>query len=286
MTHQISDNQCAWHVHLKELPASPVDDAFLGRLVVELDSDAVTAIILRGSYARDDASSYSDVDLTRFVKEPPEASQQKQFAYHEDRLISISTRTLAQERERLTIPEQAIFVVQGLREARALLDKDGAFEELQQEAKAFTWEPLRAAANEYASRVLMLHTEYIHKILRALLLHDELALSEIALELLFVLTDAVVVQRGILIISGNTYFRQAQDAVGADSAWTRYHRLVAGIDTEAMQAVSTEVRGMAALRLYQETVQLLRPILRPEHRDVVEETVSVIDRALSDQQVP
>jgi predicted nucleotidyltransferase len=143
-----------------------------------LDNDAVRAIILRGSYARGDASSYSDLDFTRFVKEPPEESQAKRFTYREGRLISISTRTLDQERKRLAVPEEAVFVVEGLREARVLLDKDGAFEALQQEARAFSWEPLQAAANAYASRQLMLHTEYVHKILRALLLHDESALSE------------------------------------------------------------------------------------------------------------
>jgi predicted nucleotidyltransferase len=285
MAQQISNNQDTWHVQLKECSAPPVDEAFLDKLVAELDNDAVRAIILRGSYARGDASSYSDLDFTRFVKEPPAALQARRFTYREGRLISVSTRTLDQERKRLAAPEEAVFVVEGLREARILLDKDGAFEALQQEARAFSWEPLQAAANAYASRQLMLHTEYVHKILRALLLHDEFALSEIALELLFILTDVVVVQRGILIRSGNTYFRQAEEAIGRDSAWTHYHRLVAGIKDDSSQAITNEIRGVAVLRLYQETVKLLRSILSPEHRDVVEESMVVIDRALADEQV-
>ena len=87
----------------------------------------MTAIILRGNYARGDATPYSDVDLTRFVKQLPERAQQKQFTFREGRLISISIRTIDQERERLSAPETAIFVVAGLQEARILLEKDGAF---------------------------------------------------------------------------------------------------------------------------------------------------------------
>ncbi len=258
-------------------------DIFLSRLVAELDNEAVTAMILKGSYARGDATAYSDIDLTRFVKEPPERTQQKRFVYCGDLLISISTRTFAQERERLTDPETAIFVVSGIREARILLDKDGAFSAFQQEVRAFTWESLQASANSYASATLMEHTEYIHKILRALLLHDEYALSEIALELLFVLTDAIAVQRGMLVISGNTYFRQAQEHVGVDSVWTYYHRLVAGMDTDMAQGNSNEVRGVAVLHLYHETVKLLRPILQIEHREVIDQSISIIERALSDE---
>src|SRR5690348_9014734 len=99
MTHQ---PMC--QVRLKEFPVPPVDEEFLTRLVTELDGEAVRALILRGSYARGDASSYSDVDLTRFVKATPEQGQQKQFTYHEGRLVSISTRTFAQERARLAVP--------------------------------------------------------------------------------------------------------------------------------------------------------------------------------------
>src|SRR5579883_2303040 len=109
MAQQISNNQDAWYVQLTECSAPPVDEAFLDKLVAELDKDEVRAIILRGSYARGDASSYSDLDFTRFVKEPPEESQAKQFTYREGRLISISTRTLDQERKRLLVPEEAVF---------------------------------------------------------------------------------------------------------------------------------------------------------------------------------
>ncbi len=280
------NNKRPWKTPVNEPhTASVFSDVFLSELVTELDNDAVTAIILRGSYARGDAVPYSDVDFTRLVKKQPEPTQRKQFTYRHGFLISISTRTIDQYREDFTIPERAIFVVPSVREARILLDKEGAFCALQHEAKVWTWEPLQADANYFASNVLMTHTEYIHKILRALLLEDAFALTEITLELLLALTDAVVVQRGMLIISGNTYFWQVQHLVGMESSWTHYHSIVAGIATSSVQSVSAEEKGVAVLRLYQETVKLLRPILHPLHREVIEQSVRVIDSALSREEV-
>lgn len=118
MTYPASQFKHSWQVHLTETntPSLAVD-TFLSKRVSELDDDAVTAMILGGSYASGDATSYSDIDLTRFVQEPPEPTQEKRF----------------------TVPECAIFVVSGLRDAHILLDKHGAFHTLQQEAKAFRW---------------------------------------------------------------------------------------------------------------------------------------------------
>jgi len=266
----------------KSHTSSSLPDAFLSALVAELDTDTVTAMVLVGSYARGDATPYSDVDVIRFVREESDRAQQKLYTYRDGRLLGIVTRTLAHYREGFTVPERAIFEVPSIREAQILVEKDEAFRVLQQEARAFVWEPLQAAANDYASTVMMEYTEYVQKILRALLLGDELALSEMILDLLAAVTFAVDVQRGILAASGNSYFRQVYESVGLDAAWTRYHRFIAGIVSGTTERVTTQARGVAALHLYRETVQLLRPAFHPLHRDVIEQTVLVIERALSD----
>jgi predicted nucleotidyltransferase len=282
MTHSASGNERTQHIHLDEThTVSTLTDEFLSKLVAELDNETVTAIILYGSYARGNAAPYSDVDLDRFVKEPPERIQQKRFTYRDGLLVSIATRTISQERGAFTIPNRAIFVVPSIREARILLDKEGAFSELQQEARAWTWESLQVQADYYASNMLMLRTGQVHQILRALLLRDELALSKRTLKLFMALTSAVAVQRGMLVSSGNTYFQQVQDLVGLNSFWTHYHKFIAGIDVNTVQGTYNEARGVATLRLYQETVRLLQPILQPVHRDIIEQAVLVIDNALS-----
>lgn len=252
-------------------------DAFLARLIPQLDDETVTAIILHGSYARGDAiPPYSDVDLVRIVQETPERKQQKQFLWHEDYLLNLSTRPLSVYREWLTIPQEAVFRISTIRDAHILLDKEGTFHAFQQEALSWQWEPLQPAADAYACEQLIHQTEIVQKILRALYVHDEDALAEMIVEVLFKLTDAIVIQKGIIITSGNTYFQQAQEVIGSMSRWTNYHRQCAGIEA----SLPLRNRGIAALHLYQETIPLLRPCLSTADYSVVEQASSFIEKTL------
>jgi hypothetical protein len=45
--------------------------------------------------------------------------------------------------------------------------------------------------------------------------------------------------------------------------------------------MSMRERAREALRLFQETVQVIGPMMQPEHRDVAEQAVRVIDEALA-----
>ena len=126
------------------------------------------------------------------------------------------------------------------------------------------------------------HTEIALKALRALLVRDALALAEMTLLLFHAVTMAIAVQRGILSMSGNSYFRQVQESVGFETAWTRYHNLIAGVDAPTVPGNLPEMRGVAALRLYQETARLLLPVLDASHYgEVVLQTSIVIDEALA-----
>ncbi len=143
-----------------------VSEALLTRLVAELDGEQVTAIILKGSCARGEETAYSDVDLTVFVRSEPVRSFHQRF-YREGRLISIGTHTFEYYHRCFMQPEEAIFVVPSTREARILLDKEGLFRQLQQEARDWTWEPLQEAANRYACETMLEQTEIALKVLRA-----------------------------------------------------------------------------------------------------------------------
>jgi len=169
MTDSIQQHEHEWHTQLIAPHRSvTLSEAFLDTLIAEWNDDNVTALVLIGSYARGDATVYSDVDLIRFVYSVPQGKHHTQYLYRDGYLLNLSTRTIAQYRERFTRPEEAFFVVPTIRKARILLDKEGSFLQLQQEAQAWTWEPLQAAANAYASEIMMAQTESVHKILRAL----------------------------------------------------------------------------------------------------------------------
>lgn len=275
-------NQQIWRTPISEpRHVADVSEAFLTRLVAELDSEQVTALILKGSCARGEETVYSDVDLTIFLRTELAHSLHQRF-YREGRLISIGTHTFEYYRRAFLRPEEAIFIVPSTREARILFDKEGLFQQLQQEARDWTWEPLQEAANRYACETMLEHTEIALKALRALLVQDALALAEMTLLLFHAVTFAVAVQRGILSISGNSYFRQVQESVGYDTAWTRYHSVIAGVDASSVSNNLPEMRGVTALRLYQETARLLHPILQAsEYGGVIVQTSAVIEEALA-----
>lgn len=262
---------------------STLPDAFLAGLVTELDDESVRAIILHGSYARGDAlPPYSDVDIVRVTQETPERKQEKRFFWREGYLLNLSSRPLSIYREWLTIPREAIFRISTIRDAHILLDKENAFRAFQQEAHRWTWEPLQAAADAYTSQLMVELSEVILRTLGALRFHRAVMLVErILLHILPTVTEAIGVQRGILA-RGNNYLLQVQESVGRDSLWTRYYMRAAGAAFDGSSA-SLEERGIAALRLYQETVLLLTSHFLPGHWETIKTLIGIIDGMLSEE---
>jgi hypothetical protein len=259
------------------MSAFTLPEAFLKRLVTELATTDIVAVALAGSYARGDATHWSDVDIIRYASAMPATSEERYtLAIRDWRLVSISTTTIAAKAAEMTRPEEAIFVVPGLRQARILHDPSGALAALHQRARDFTWEPLRAAANIYASEMVMGQAEEAHKLLGALNRRDESAALYAAHGAVAGLTRAVAVGRGVLIESENSYYRQVQEAVGFDSPWTRYHRIAAGFVVDASHKLPADAIGSAALHLYRETASLLRPLILQRHLPVIEVTLDVI----------
>jgi hypothetical protein len=251
-------------------------DEFLQALVTEIDNDTIVGITLGGSYARGNATPYSDLDLACFYKDEASLLPHQLF-YRNGLLIRMNTTTVASIRADLTRPEKAIFLAATRR--RILLDKDGSVTELAQEIATFRWEPLRQKAFEYASFQMMLAAELVHKILSEILRHNDLAIAHTTAKLLSRLTEIVTVQGGVPIISDSVYYQQIEAAVGIDTAWTHYHRLVAGVDTLPANVSLITVRAVAALHLYQETIALLKPTMKPEHMEIAEQAMRVFHEA-------
>jgi hypothetical protein len=126
---------------------------------------------------------------------------------------------------------------------------------------------------------MMIYAEQVHKILSEIFKHDDLALSYATSKLLVNLTEAVAVQRGVLVKNDSTYYRQVHEVVGLDSAWTRYHRLALGIDIAQADDRPVMTRGIAALCLYRETIALLRTIMHLDHLQIAEQAMQIADQA-------
>jgi hypothetical protein len=254
-------------------------DEFLHELVQELDHEDIIGITLGGSYARGTATRYSDVDLACFwregVRPPP-----KRFLYRQGKLISIKMTSVAEIREMLKRPQSVILFASGTR--RLLLDKDGSVARLLAEIEGFRWEDLQEEANAQVSLWMMLKAEDVQKILREFQQENAPGLALVISRLVAELTLLTALCHRTLITSDSTYYRQVQEAAGLDSAWTHYHRIATGLEDGPTSIAPLRARGIAALHLYRETLVFARPVMQPEHRDVAEQVLQVVEAAVDE----
>ncbi len=254
------------------LPAT-LPDGLLATLVAELDGPDVIGVALGGSFARGEATAYSDVDLAPFYRADT-AMPPKRLFWRDGWLVSVSPKTISGWREQMARPESAIHLVPSAAQMRILRDSDGALAALVAEAQAFQWDPLRPAADAFASNAFMVFAAHALKLLGALVREDEAAMLYPLGELLYDMPWIVATRRGVLIETQRTYFLQIHAAVGPESAWSHAHLTALGMHRESLRE-----RAVAALRLYAETARLISDALQPEHRAVVATTVERIARA-------
>lgn len=237
-----------------DLEGVSLDKVLLDALVAEFCGTGVAGLALTGSHARGDAGPHSDLDLLRFSDLAPGRSRDEyQLRYVDDLLVSVSTRTFASKRAELRDPARAIWGVAGLRQARVLYDREGELCALLEEAHAFDWAPLRGAARELLGEELSGCAEEVHKILGALERDDDSALLYASLGLALALAKLVAVAEELVIETENRYFDQLHAAVGADSRWSRLHRLAIGLEAGPAALRPAQVRAIAGLHLYVST---------------------------------
>ena len=252
-------------------------DPFIQSLLEKVDSPEVTAIGLVGSYARGQEGKYSDVDLDIYVSRLPEKPYDRYtLRYWDNKLVSLKYALLADERAALTNPRRAIWAVPGIRGMKILLDKDGSLAELQNVAQHFDFSLLQSEADEFAAEEIMGNAEEVHKILNGLARGHESTVLYATWGLVKNMLEAVVVQRGIMIISENRYFDLIQEAVGRDTKWVSAFRGAWGLDSGSQQY---QARGAAALKLYRLTAAMFDGLIPEVHREVVNNTLRLIKEA-------
>jgi predicted nucleotidyltransferase len=133
-----------------------LSEEFVADLVQELDNEDIIGITLGGSYARGEATQYSDLDFACFwragLRPPP-----KRFMYRRGKLISVKMTTVDEIRGMLSRPESALLFASG--KHRLLLDKDGSVARLLEEIANFRWETLQPVANWSTNIWMMLKAE-------------------------------------------------------------------------------------------------------------------------------
>lgn len=261
----------------QELAPVQLSEAFLSELVRELDHEDLVGMMLGGSYARGEATRYSDLDFACFWREglkPP----QKRFFYRQGRLISVKQTSVAEIRAMLARPGSAMHV-KGVR--RLLLDKDGSIAQLFSEIDAFHLETLQPEADAQNSLWLMLMAEEVHKILKAFQQENEPALAYATTKLVSELTAIATLARGVQVIGDSSYYQQIEEAMGINSAWSYYHRVATGLEEGPARIKPLRAHALATLHLYRATLALIKSTMQAEHVIVVEQALAIIAEAIA-----
>jgi predicted nucleotidyltransferase len=265
---------------MDEVDAVSLPSRFLERLTSELWNPRTVAVALVGSHSRGVATADSDIDLTQVVDEPVADTEERVGLRMRDGwLVSVVTTTVADLTHAFAQPDRAVWTVPALRDARILYDPAGRLAHLQQEAAAFQWEPLQAAADAYASGRLLKFAEEAQSLLGAVRRGDSAQILTATTWLVVGLPLVVAVQRGILLLNETRAPLQVQRAVGDTSLWSRSYRIAAGVEPDQTGQPSVGARGKAGLQLYGATVELLRPALQPAQVDVIDTVLAHVRRA-------
>lgn len=245
-------------------------------LARRFDAAGVRAVALVGSHARGDAGPFSDVDLMRLV-DPDVHVPGAGSHLIQGQLVTVSNVPPDEVARWFTDPAEAVKCVAGVRVGRPLMDRDGAFAEVQARARAFTWtRALQAAADAYAGEQMVGWIEEVHKGLEGLRRDDVGRLLNARFGLSWGLSRVMQVQRGVLVRGDNTFFADMTHAMGAESRWSQLHRQAFGVEGGDLRATVT-----AGLLLYCECARLLEESLPAEAGAMVAATVQRIRHELN-----
>lgn len=250
-------------------------------LARQFDDAAVLAIALTGSHARNDAGPYSDVDLVRFVQAGAGDLAGGGSHLIDGALVVVNNVEPATVETWFTQPQEAVKTIGGLRQARALIDRHGAFAAIHARAHNFVWTPeLQANANAWASEQMVGWIEEAYKGLEGLRRYDVGRLLNGLHGLTWGLTWVMQVQRGVLLSGDNGVYDEVAAAIGPDSLWTNVRAVAFGVADVHGRPPSLRERVVAGLGLYVLTVDLLGEAIQPEHAQLVGETVRLINARL------
>ena len=251
---------------------------------------------LLGSYARGDAGPHSDLDVVRFVDDDKHEADARSFligtgeggtghkedarAPHRPRhlLVVRSTVTPSQVESWFSDPGQAVNIIVGLRDGRALWDPNGMFAVIQQRAEDFKWTPaLQEKADQLAGKELTGWIEEAHKGLEGLRRNDTGRLLNARFGLSWGLAWVMRLHRGVFATSDNTFFSDVISAVGPETKWARLLHRAFGIAVEGEDdSLSLREEVTSGLLLYCETFSLLKEALPQDDFALIEATVTRI----------
>lgn len=258
------------------------------------------AFALLGSYARGDAGPHSDVDIVRFVNDDKHDEEARSFLVGgtggsgirdgdarspncaRNWLVVRNTVTPRQIESWFTEPGQAINIIVGLRDGRALWDPNGVFSAIQQRAREFKWTKVhQEKADRLAGKELVGWIEEAHKGLEGLRRNDVGRLLNARFGLSWGLAWVMRLHFGVFTTSDNTFLDDVISVVGPERRWAQLLRQAFGTASggeEGLFSLREEVES--GLLLYCETFELLKEALPQDDFPLVKATVQRISSEL------
>ncbi len=259
--------------------SDPFDFEWLAR---RFDAPGVRAIAVMGSHARGDSLPHSDIDLLRLIEADTalEGAGSHLVGGH---LVVVSDADPQRVETWFTRPEMATNAIVGVREARALIDRGGAFAAVWARACAFEWDAaMQERANAWAGAEMVGLIEEVHKGLNGLIQPHTGRLLNARFGLSWGLCKVMQVQRGVLLSGDNSFYEQLAEAIGRGSRWVHLRRIAFGIEDADGRAPTLREQVIAGLELYVETAALLAGALPSPEAELVAETVRRIRSALGE----
>ena len=238
-------------------------------------ADVVQALILTGSYACNEAGSYSDIDLVRFVVSGTKLSDDGTYLYENKVLVNLVTVEPDDYEKWFTDPYQATIWIAGIRIARALIDRKNFFTNgLQLRARNFIWDmEMQKRANIEASHRMVGWCEEAHKGLEGLRRNEDIGrLLNACHGLSWGLSEVIQIQRGVFVSSDNNAFLAIESALGDNKQIIKLRRIVFGI----MGTHTLRQRVIAGLQFYVLLAEQMSNIWQVNDIEIIQHTVDQI----------
>lgn len=201
--------------------------------------------------------------------------------YIADALAAVEFRSLEADDRASKSLAGALRVMSLWRDGEAVYDPQGLLAARKAQAENFQWdETLQQHANTYASQRLYDLMPMVQTLIYGVQKDDWSLLSLDSGELGRSLGEVVLVQRGEINASHSAIYRTLQRILGEDSNWWREFSVAVGLRLPSGWLSLARMRGIAALKLYQETAKLFAEVLEENHRVVIETTARLIDETV------
>lgn len=196
----------------------------------QLIRDDVLGIAVAGSYARGDATAYSDLDVILLMAPHCISPEEPEIDLYYGVYRVLQYRNEAQMRKSLTDPARAIYDVIGLQQMLILHDPLDLLRNIQLEAEHFVWDDsMVSKANALLNREMLGWQEECYKAMSGLRHKQEGHMLLGLYGLTYGLVRLMLIAKGVLLQSENEFFNE----------------LVYAYESEPVGAELVEMMGLA-----------------------------------------